>query len=126
MTGGIALSLFLGIIGGAICGAAILTFGVFIGRSGTTGDYFGHWEPAAIPIGLFYGGLFGAVAGLLAYPLIRTTGFRRSVLPAFLGTIVGGFLGEIASPLLAVIMGICGFFVALFLTRIKQGQGLKT
>jgi hypothetical protein len=122
--GGICLSLFSGIIGGAICGAAILVFGAFIGRSGTTGEeYFGFWDPAIIPIGLFYGGLFGAIAGLLAYPLlVRKIGFRKAILPAFLGTMVGGFLGAIAGPPFAVLMGIGGFFVALIWTRVRLAE----
>ena len=43
--GGVLLSLLLGIIGGGLCGAAILVFGGLAGRSGTTGtEYFGYWE----------------------------------------------------------------------------------
>jgi hypothetical protein len=108
-------------VGGGICGAAILVFAEFIGRSGTTGtEYFGYWDPAIIPIGLFYGGLFGAIVGPLAYPfLVRKIGFQKSILPAFLGTIVGGFSGAVAGPPFAVLTGICGFFLALFWTRVR-------
>ena len=64
--GGISLSLFSGIIGGAICGAAILFFGAFIGRSGTTGeDHFGVWDPTIIPLGLLYGGFSGPLRDCL-------------------------------------------------------------
>jgi hypothetical protein len=98
--GGISLSLLSGTIGGAICGAAILVFGAFIGRSGTTGeDHFGVWDPTIIPIGLLYGGLFGAIVGLLAYPsLVRKIGLRTAIFPAFLGTIVGGEKAQEKSP----------------------------
>ena len=115
------LSLLLGTFGGSICGAAILVFGAFIGRSGTTGtEYFGYWNPAIVPIGLFYGGLFGAIVGPLAYPfLVRRIGFKRAVLPAFLGTVVGGFAGAVAGPPFAVLTGICGFFLALLWTRVR-------
>jgi hypothetical protein len=118
---GILFSLVLGMAGGGICGAAILIFGAFIGRSGTTGtEYFGYWNPAVIPIGLFYGGLFGAFVGPLAYPfLVRQIGFKKSILPAFLGTIIGGFAGSVAGPPFAVLAGICGFFLALFWTRVR-------
>ncbi len=94
--GSVFLSLLLGMVGGGICGAAILVFGAFIGRSGTTGtEYFGYWDPAIVPIGLFYGGLLGAIVGPLAYPsLVRKIGFQRAILPAFLGTIVGGLRGS--------------------------------
>jgi hypothetical protein len=119
--GGNSLSLFSGIVGGAISGATILVFGAFVGRSGTTGtEYFGYWNPAIIPVGLFYGGLFGAIAGLFAYPfLVRQIGLRKAILPAFVGTIVGGFLGAFVGPGAAVLPGICGFFVALFWTKIR-------
>lgn len=119
--GGGFLSLLLGIVAGAICGAAILAFGDFIGRSGTTGtEYLGFWDPAAIPVGLFYGGLFGSIMGPLAYALVvREVGFRKAVLPALLGTIAGGFLGAMAAPPLAVVTGIWGFFAAVFWTKGK-------
>ena len=96
--GNVFLSLLLGLAGGGICGAAILVFGAFIGRSGTTGtEYFGYWDPAIVPIGLFYGGLLGAIVGPLAYPfLVRKIGFQKAILPAFLGTVIGGFVGAVA------------------------------
>jgi hypothetical protein len=119
--GSVFLSLLLGMAGGGICGAVILVFGAFIGRSGTTGtEYFGYWDPAIVPIGLFYGGLLGAIVGPLAYPfLVRKVGFQKAILPAFLGTIVGGFVGAVAGPPFAVLTGICGFFLALFWTRVR-------
>src|SRR5277367_4917185 len=114
--GGALLSLLLGIVGGGLCGAAILVFGAFIGRSGTTvTEYFGYWDVAIIPIGLVYGGLIGAFAGPIAYALVvRTIGFQRALMPAFVGTIIGGFTGAVAGPPFAVLTGICGFFIALF------------
>jgi len=119
--GGVFLSLFLGIVGGGVCGAVILVFGAFIGRSGTTGtEYLGYWDPAIVPIGLFYGGLLGAIVGPLAYPfLVRKIGFQKALLPAFAGTLVGGFAGAVAGPPFAVISGVCGFFLALLWKRMK-------
>src|SRR5216683_1780985 len=119
--GNVFLSLLLGLAGGGICGAAILVFGAFIGRSGTTGtEYFGYWDPAVVPIGLVYGGLLGAIAGPLAYPfLVRKIGFQKAILPAFAGTLVGGFAGAVAGPPFAVISGVCGFFLALLWKRMK-------
>ena len=115
------LSLLFGMVGGGICGATILIFGALIGRSGTTGtEYFGYWNLAIVPIGLFYGGLFGAIVGLIAYPLlVRRIGFKKATLPAFLGTIAGGFLGAVVGPPLAVLSGITGFFLALLWTRVR-------
>jgi hypothetical protein len=119
--GGAFLSLLLGVVGGGICGATILVFGAFIGRSGTTGtEHFGYWDAAIVPIGLFYGGLFGALMGPLAYALVvRTIGFQKAIVPAFLGTIMGGFLGAVAGPPFAIVTGICGFFIALLWAKVK-------
>src|SRR6266571_314232 len=122
--GGVFLSLLLGIVGGGVCGAAILVFGGLIGKSGTTGtEYFGYWNVDIIWLGLLYGGFVGAFVGPLAYPfLVRKIGFQKAILPAFLGTIVGGFAGAVAGPPLAVLTGICGFFLALFWTRIRLAE----
>ena len=122
--GGIFLSLLLGVVGGGVCGAAILVFGGLIGRSGTTGtEYFGYWNVGIIWLGLLYGGFFGAFVGPLAYPfLVRKIGFQKAILPAFLGTIVGGFAGAVAGPPLAVLTGVCGFFLAVFRTRIRLAE----
>jgi len=122
--GGVFLSLLLGIVGGGVCGAAILVFGGLIGRSGTTGtEYFGYWDVDLIWLGLLYGVFFGAFVGALAYPfLVRQIGFQKAILPAFLGTIVGGFAGAVAGPPLAVLTGISGFFLALFWTRIRLAK----
>jgi hypothetical protein len=118
--GGVLLSFLLGITGGGICGAAILFFNAFIGRSETTGEYFGYWNLWNIPIGLFCGAPIGALAGPLAYPfLIRKIGFQKALLPAFAGTLMGGFAGAVVGPVFAVISGIFGFFLALVWARVK-------
>lgn len=123
--GGVFLSLLMGIVGGGICGAAILVFGGLIGRSGTTGtEYFGYWNVDVIWLGLLYGGFFGAFVGPIAYPFwVRKIGFQKSISPAFLGTIVGGFVGAVAGPPVAVLTGICGFFLALVWTRMNLAKG---
>jgi hypothetical protein len=119
---GMGVSLVLGVAGGAVCGAAILVFGALIGRSGTTGtEYVGHWEPALVQLGLLYGGLFGVFLGPIAYAIVvRKIGFRKALLPAFVGTLVGGFAGAAAGPPLAVLTGISGFFIALFWAKSKH------
>jgi hypothetical protein len=123
-TGVVFLSLLLGIVGGGLCGAAILVFGGLIGRSGSTGEeYLRFWSVDTIWLGLTYGGIFGALAGPLAYPfLVRQIGFQRAILPAFVGTIVGGFAGAIVVPPVAVLTGIGGFFVALVWTRMRLSK----
>jgi hypothetical protein len=122
--GGLFLSLLMGIVGGGICGTAILSFGGLISRSGTTGtEYFGYWSVDFIWLGVVYGGLFGAFVGPIAYPfLVRKIGFQKSILPAFLGTIFGGFVGSLAAPPVAVLTGICGFFLALIWARMKLAK----
>jgi hypothetical protein len=121
---GLLLSLLMGIVGGGICGTAILIFGGLIGRSSTTGtEYFGYWSADLIWLGVVYGGIFGAFIGPIAYPfLVRKIGFQKSILPAFLGTIGGGFAGAVAAPPIAVLTGICGFFLALIWARMKLAK----
>ena len=120
--GGTLVSLILGILGGGVCGAAILVFGGLIGRSGNTGEeYVGHWNIASVWLGLLYGGFFGAFVGPLAYALVvRKIGFQKALFPAFVGTLVGGFGGAIAGPPLAAITGIFGFFVGVAWAKIKN------
>jgi len=105
--GGVFLSLLLGMAGGGLCGAVILSFGDLIGRSGDTGsEYVGYWT-----------------AGPIAYALVvRRIGFQKAIFPAFVGTIGGGFVGAIAGPPLAAITGILGFFAALAWVRIKNSE----
>ena len=118
---GLVLSMLLGTAGGGICGALILFFNAFIGRSETTGaEYFGYWEPWTLVIGLMYGAPIGAIVTTLAYPfLLRRIGFQESLLPAFAGTLTGGFVGAVVGPFVAVYGGVLGFFVVLLVARLK-------
>jgi len=128
VSGGLLLSVLLGALGGAFCGAAILIFAGLIGRSGNAGkEYVGNWSLASGELGLLYGCILGAVVGPIAYALIvRRIGLPRAILPAFLGTLVGGFAGALAGPPVAVASGIFGFFFALSWTKAKwdDGRGL--
>ena len=60
-------SVALGICGGGICGAAILSFGDLIGRTCSTGDHIGSWNVADLALGAIYGAPLGAIAALIAY-----------------------------------------------------------
>jgi len=116
---GFCASVLLGIAGGSICGAAILSLNVLLGRSGTTGKHFGDWNWAVAVLGLWYGGFFGAFVTPLAYVLlVRKIGFQRALWAAVEGTIIGGFAGAVLGPApLAVITGIVGFFVGVCFPR---------
>lgn len=115
------LSIALGILGGAICGAAILSFGDLIGRTGSTGDHIGNWSVGDLQIGAIYGAPLGAIVALIAYPiLVRTIGIRRAIVPATVGTLAGGFAGcVIFGAPLGVPTGVIGFFAALVWARTR-------
>jgi len=109
------MSIPLGIVGGAVCGAAILSFGALIGRSGSTGtEHVGYWVIDLVWLGFLYGGLLGAFVTPIAYvPLVRKIGFQKAFIPATIGTLFGGFVGAIVGPPFAVLTGVAGFFVAI-------------
>jgi hypothetical protein len=111
----VLLSMVLGVVGGALCGAAILSFGDLIGRSGSTGsEYVGYWSTASVWLGFLYGGLLGTLVTPIAYvTMVRKIGFRKAFLPASSGTLLGGFVGAIVSPPGAVLAGVAGFFLAI-------------
>lgn len=117
--GGMGVSITLGLVGGAICGAVILSFGALLGRSGTTGtEYVGYWDVGLVWVGFLYGGLFGMIVGPIGYATyVRKMGFQIAILPASIGTVVGGCIGAVAAPPVAVITGVLGFFLALVSTK---------
>ena len=111
----LAISILLGTLGGAILGAAILSFGDLIGRSGNTGDDFvGYWNIDTVWLGCLYGALFGTLAAPVAYiTLIRKIGLRKAWLPAATGTLIGGLIGALVGPPSAAFTGVAGFFIAI-------------
>ena len=105
----------LGVVVGGGCGAAILSFGALIGKSGTTGtDYVGYWDVSLVWLGLLYGGFFGLVVAPLGYVLLaRRVGIRRAFWPATTGTLIGGLLGAFGAEPLAVGTALGGFILGL-------------
>jgi hypothetical protein len=104
----------LGVVVGGVCGAAILSFGALIGKSGTTGtDYVGYWDVSLVWLGLLYGGFFGLVVAPLGYVLARRVGIRRAFWPATTGTLIGGLLGAFGAEPLAVGTALGGFILGL-------------
>jgi hypothetical protein len=124
---GLGLSVALGTVGGMICGSAILSLCALAGRIQTSGDnYVGFWEWGLLPVGSTYGGPVGAVVGPLAYAtIVHTIGFKKSIAPAVIGTIIGGFAGSLVAPLLGLPTGIAGFFVALVVARSRFSRRNK-
>jgi hypothetical protein len=123
---GVIFSTALGIYGGAICGAAIVSFGMLIGRTGSTGDDIGNWNTGALGVGAMYGAPLGAIVAPIAYAtLVRTIGIRQAIIPATVGTLVGGFAGTlILGTPLAVVTGVIGFFAALLWARLRMRSHL--
>jgi hypothetical protein len=117
-------SLALGIYGGGLCGAVILSFIDLMGRSRTTGEeYLGHWSIGDAGVGFMYGAPLGAIVAPLAYvALVRAIGFRRAIIPATLGTIAGGIAGGVVHPLNAPMAGVAGFFIALLVVRLLPAR----
>ena len=76
----VVLAILLGIVGGGVCGAAILSFGALIGRNGSTGtEYVGYWVIELVWLGFLYGGLLGAFVAPIAYvTLVRKIGFQKA------------------------------------------------
>jgi hypothetical protein len=109
------LSFRVGAIGGAVCGIIILSFASLTGHSGTTGsEYVGAWDWGVLGLGLLYGSFFGILLAPLGHVIfLKRIGFKKAILPAFAGTILGGLFGALSSPLGALFYGCLGFFSAL-------------
>jgi len=117
---GLIFSLALGIYGGGLCGAVILSLIDLLGRSRTTGEeYLGHWSIGSAEVGFMYGAPLGAIVAPVAYvALVNAIGFRRAIIPATVGTIAGGVAGGVVHPLNAPMAGVAGFFIALLVVRL--------
>lgn len=117
--GGLLLSVPIGFLGGAVCGAVILSVCGLAGRSGTTGaEYVGYWSIWISLVGAMYGGPLGAFIGPIGYStIVRKTGFKQAILPAAIGTVLLGSAGACVSPLYGVPAGIVGFFIGLLWLR---------
>jgi hypothetical protein len=72
-------------------------------------------------LGAIYGALLGAFAVPIAYFVkVRRIGWKRSIVPAFAGTLIGGFYGALAGPPFAVVTGVIGFCAGLGFVRTRQ------
>lgn len=112
------LSSPFGAIGGAVCGTVIWSFAALTGNSGDTGAGIGTWDWGVIGLGIMYGGFFGILLGPLGYIIfLRNIGLKKAILPAAMGTIVGGCLGALKHIAAGLIYGCIGFFIALVVLR---------
>lgn len=124
---GLLASVLLGFISGGFCGAVILSFNVFIGRSHTTGMHFGDWNTAVLWVGSVYGGIFGMLATPVAYMLLfRKIGFQHAFIPALVGTLVGGLLGGVDSSAVAILFGVLGFFIGVWVSSKHASLGASS
>lgn len=61
---------------------------------------------------------FGILITPLGYLIfLRNIGFRKGILPAAIGTILGGCLGAFRGPFAALCFGCLGFFLSLAILR---------
>ncbi len=104
----------LGAIGGALCGAVILTFSSLIGSyPGTESEYVGLWW-YFLALGATFGGYVGIVVAPIGYLIfLRRVGLKKAILPVSIGTLVGGGIGAFSSPERALLAGVLGFFLSL-------------
>jgi hypothetical protein len=108
------LAVPLGAIGGALCGAVILTFSSLIGSfPGTESESAGYWW-YFLGLGAIHGGYVGIVVAPIGYLIfLRRIGLKKAIFPATIGTLVGGGIGAFSSPERALLAGVLGFFLIL-------------
>ena len=121
---GLACSILAGLIGGAVCGAAIAVFAGLIGTTCDPGT--SCWEiEGFVPTAVIFGACVGAIVTPFAYlPLVRKIGFRRAWCPAAIGTLIGGSVGFAIFPPVVFLTGVFGFFAALCWVSEKRQEGL--
>ncbi len=108
------LAVPLGAIGGALCGAVILTINALIGPPLLGPQYVGHWEPYFLGLGAIHGGYIGIVVAPIGYLIfLRKVGLKKAIFPAFIGTLIGGGIGAFGQPGWAICAGVLGFFLSL-------------
>jgi hypothetical protein len=114
-------SMLAGTGAGGLCGIAIATFSSLIGHTMRYDARVGHLDIGLISVSFAVGMVLGAFVSPIAYlTLCRKVGMGKAFLPAIIGTLLGGFVGDLWNPLVAVLTGIVGFVVALSLTAYKD------
>jgi hypothetical protein len=120
------LSMLAGIGAGGLCGIAIATFASLIGHTARYDARVGHLDLGLISVSFAVGMVLGAFISPIAYlTLCRKVGMGKALLPAIVGTLLGGFVGDLWDPLVAVLTGIAGFVVALSWTAYKDSASRR-
>jgi hypothetical protein len=120
------LSMLAGIGAGGLCGIAIATFASLIGHTVRYDARVGHLDLGLISVSFAVGMVLGAFISPIVYlTLCRKVGMGKALLPAIVGTLLGGFVGDLWDPLVAVLTGIAGFVVALSWTAYKDSASRR-
>jgi hypothetical protein len=115
--------LLIGTFGGAVTGATTHALGATLYSLVRPGHSDYTLDSYCVFFVLHSGATMGAMVGFVVVPLsfltqLRRVGFRRAALPTFFGTLLLGALGAALNPLLGVLTGVAGFFLAfLFLAQ---------
>jgi hypothetical protein len=121
------LSMLVGICAVGLCGIAIAVFASLIGHTMRYDARVGHLDIGLISVSFAVGMVLGAFAGPIVYlTLCRKVGIGKAFLPAILGTLLGGFVGALWNPLVAVLTGIAGFAVALSWAAYQDSASRRT
>ena len=120
------LSMLAGIGAGGLCGIAIAVFASLIGHTMRYDARVGHLDIGLISVSFAVGMVLGAFVSPIAYlTLCRKVGMGKALLPAIIGTLLGGFVGALWNPLVAVLTGIAGFVFALNWTAYKDSASRR-
>lgn len=108
----------IGLCGGLIAGFIILSFGFYIGKSGSTGnEYIGFWDPEyALWLASWIGAPIGGISFLVAYyAMLRGISWGRILIATLSGTVLGGGIGAFNNLWVAAMLGVAGFWTACFM-----------
>jgi hypothetical protein len=104
-----------GATGGLLLGFMILVAGAYMGRSGSTGlEYIGYWNPE---FHWFIASRLGLTGGALLFPIgyyvyLKSSPLRQVLLYTSCGTLAGGLVGTLVSPVASMLLAVVGFFLA--------------
>lgn len=116
-------TLFAGVFGSIFCGFIVISFGFYIGKSGSTGlEYIGFWNPK---YALFLAITYATPLGLLFCPtgyflFLQRISLFKAVWITTLSTLIGGCIGAAGNLFFAAIMSVISFFGACVVLSIAE------